>query len=387
MFRCKECGCEYEEKPDYCDCGNDTFEEFSGMKQEVPPAKVAPVQQSEIIPEPKPFSEKNSEYERIKNSFDPISMTIFLLCIIASIVVLFFVGNPKEPVTQNPDTQPKEVQQINIPSIDSFWNNSTVGIINNEKSTPQTVVQNSQPQTANPLLALVEPVKTQTQVSASQTPAKNSQQKSQPQSAMTKIQQSFGLGNNSAKPQTPTPSQSKPKSAAPQASAAKIPPATQAVANQPKQSSQNKTPVTASSNNSVSQTPVSKPATTTQKVQTHVSVTSEATLRPKATIDTAALKKELDNYKIGLRNTIGRKVDFTRIIGDGECVVAFKVSSSGQLTNRSFSKQSSNITLNDAVYKAIMSTPAYNPPPSGYKNETLNLKVRFYNGNYDISLY
>ena len=26
MYKCKECGSEYEDKPDYCDCGNDEFE-------------------------------------------------------------------------------------------------------------------------------------------------------------------------------------------------------------------------------------------------------------------------------------------------------------------------------------------------------------------------
>ena len=28
MFRCKECGTEFDVKPDYCDCGNDTFDEI-----------------------------------------------------------------------------------------------------------------------------------------------------------------------------------------------------------------------------------------------------------------------------------------------------------------------------------------------------------------------
>ena len=28
MFKCKECGSEFDNKPDYCDCGNDTFEEI-----------------------------------------------------------------------------------------------------------------------------------------------------------------------------------------------------------------------------------------------------------------------------------------------------------------------------------------------------------------------
>ena len=38
MFKCKECGAEYEEKPDYCDCGNDTFEQVeSAPKSEKAP--------------------------------------------------------------------------------------------------------------------------------------------------------------------------------------------------------------------------------------------------------------------------------------------------------------------------------------------------------------
>ena len=111
-----------------------------------------------------------------------------------------------------------------------------------------------------------------------------------------------------------------------------------------------------------------------------------SSLRPKATVDTEALKKELTNYKIGLQNTIGRKIDFANVIGDGECTVSFKVASNGKLTNRAFSQQSSNITLNDAVYSAVLSTPNYNPPPTAYNNETLKLKIRFYNGNFSISL-
>ena len=87
-----------------------------------------------------------------------------------------------------------------------------------------------------------------------------------------------------------------------------------------------------------------------------------------------------------MRNLIGRKIDFANVVGDGDCAISFKLASNGKLINRAFAKQSSNITLNDAVYKAVMATPSYNPPPSGYNNETMVLKIRFYNGNFDISL-
>ena len=66
--------------------------------------------------------------------------------------------------------------------------------------------------------------------------------------------------------------------------------------------------------------------------------------------------------------------------------MSFKLTSSGKLTSRAFTKQSSNITLNDAVFAAMNSTTSYNPPPEGYKGETLTLKIRFYNGNFEITL-
>ena len=87
-----------------------------------------------------------------------------------------------------------------------------------------------------------------------------------------------------------------------------------------------------------------------------------------------------------MRNTFARKIDFTRVIGDGSCTVSFKIDLNGRLYNRSFSKQSSNNTLNDAVYAAVMATPTFNPPPEAYNNEVLNLNIKFYNGNFEISL-
>jgi outer membrane biosynthesis protein TonB len=165
-----------------------------------------------------------------------------------------------------------------------------------------------------------------------------------------------------------------------------IPKTTQAIANQPKSNTQTTQPkpTKPSTTQTVTKTntQVSKPSTT-QKVS---SLPVNSSLRPKATVDTQALKKELADYKIKLRNLIGRKIDFANVVGDGYCAISFKVASNGKLVNRAFAKQSSNITLNDAVYKAVMATPSYNPPPSGYNNETMVLKIRFYNGNFDISL-
>lgn len=103
-------------------------------------------------------------------------------------------------------------------------------------------------------------------------------------------------------------------------------------------------------------------------------------------IDTAAQKQALLNYKIALRNKIVSNINFGAIVGDGDCLITFKIAQSGKLINRAFAKQSVNDSLNDAVYNGIMLTPAYNPPPSGYKNETLRLTVKMYGGNFEVDL-
>ena len=430
MFKCKECGSEYDIKPDFCDCGNDVFEEVAGtVKKSTPvavPRKIYKQEEKKTYRK-KTFEEQYPELERLRNSFDPISTVIFLLLVILGLGILFFVGNPDETEKNNPDkkTLQEPVQNLNIPSIDTFWDNSTAGIINNEKSaaqkaakertqglsdgdaqtvkqenvqpknlmlakientlnspnTPEPVQQNSVPvqtakkqitQSQKALTPQPQKVSAQSQKTVTtqpKTPAKTTttSQTGKKKDVVSGLAQMFGVGSNNAAPS--------------------IPQKTQAIANQSKSTANKSTasPTQQKTTTTTSQTKQTPQTTATKPVQ-QTSSQSQATLRPKATIDTQALQRELSNYKVGLRNTIGRKIDFANVVGDGECAVSFKVASNGKLTSRTFSKQSSNVTLNDAVYSAVMATPSYNPPPSGYKNETMTLRIRFYNGNFDISL-
>ena len=378
MFKCKECGTEYSIKPDFCDCGNDTFDEIEVLKQDT---VITP-----NIPAEKEFPTSDKpDFSTTKNKQDTLSIVIFLFCIILAIIILFFVGNPKQGFEdiQSPTEKPK--QTVNIPAIDTFWNNSTIGIINNEKSMPnrsvhaRSAINQPQQQTSSQL-----PVAPQTipKTKIMQNPIKQ-------QSLSTVKNQSIPkqIITNS---QTKQISSAKPKTQNTTAQTPVIPKNTQAIANG--QTTNTNTAKTTSPQAQSVQPNVKKtPATQHNPVQnsqnsTVASIQGSTTLRPKTQIDTQALKKELNNYKIGLRNTIGRKIDFAKVIGDGECTVSFKVASNGKLTNRTFTKQSSNITLNDAVYSAIMDTPSYNPPPTGYKNEAMSLHIKFYNGNFDISL-
>lgn len=403
MFKCKECGTEYDTKPDFCDCGNDTFEEIAVPVQKAPVEEEQPAYKGTVQPP------KQDVHPAQKNT-DIISPLIFLFCITLAVIVLFFVGNPKQEDKLNSQkTEETPKQTINLPSIDSLWNNSTTGIINNEKSKTKQVVQKPeqqpipvQPQPVQVAQIPVTPIvqKPQNVQQTTKPVAKSEPKKTQVQTVVQKPKQTTAT---QTKPAASTTTAKPAQQATSQKPA--IPKTTQDIANgkntsttttKPKttQQTQTTTTKTTTTNNQTStpkttQTQTTTPKTTTQNTQTQTTATNiptSTTIRPKTTVDTQALKKELNNYKIGLRNTIGRKIDFASVIGDGDCTVSFKVASNGKLTNRAFAKQSSNITLNDAVYSAVMSTPSYNPPPTGYNNETMNLHIRFYNGNFDISL-
>lgn len=130
------------------------------------------------------------------------------------------------------------------------------------------------------------------------------------------------------------------------------------------------------------QKPVQKSSTsskTTQKSSAKTtSVQKTSKLSPQE-------KKELENYKGAIRMALFNNLNVPSIQGSGECAVEFNVDSSGKLTNRNFTYQSDNKSLNDAVYYMLMRVPSFNPPPASYKGEKIKLKFRYNNGNIEVS--
>lgn len=364
MFICSECGAKYEIMPKFCDCGNDIFIEEKETQTQI----------SDIeIPQEQPARRKGRG--KIE-SFSPIAVGIFVLCLILSFTVLFFIGNPKKEIIaeeQNTQIQPEET--VEIPSIDSFWDNTIAKI--EQKEEPQEepkekpiidkmpkFVQNIIPQETKKVQipkvnkANIKPAipakvqqtsKTSTQ-KVQQTPQVQTQTNQQAQAVTNRIKQQYNnpAPQNSAQTQTSQPIQT-----------TNTPPATQTTQVQ----------TTAVNNHPA-------PTTTQASAQT-------PTVKTKSQ---AEIIREINTYKASLRNTIGRKIDFTKVIGDGDCTLTFKINSSGRLISKAFTKQSSNITLNDAVFTAMNSIKSYNPPPEGYKGEALTLRIKFYNGNFEITL-
>ncbi len=374
MYRCKECGAEFEEKPDYCDCGNDEFEEVSieekleqqaqkidnnksdnvgqvspdkNLEQNKPmPASSMRFSNTETISEKQTFSERYPEFSRFKKSLDPISLIIFCGCILLSLYIVFFAWNPTEQEVVAEKKQEVNTPK-NIPSIDKFWNNA-LPVVKQEQPKPQPKQEetNVVKQIINipePKKVVTQPVKPVTKPKVTVVPLKKATTLKTVSKPVTTV----------VKPQTNTNAQIQAKKQA------------EELGKQKAEAERKKAE-----------------AEQLKKLQAE-----QAKKQAEAKAKQAKLnKQELVSYKANLRNTIARKIDFTKVIGDGSCTVSFKIDSTGRLVSRSFSKQSSNNTLNDAVYAAVMSTPTFNPPPSAYNNEILNLSIRFYNGNFEISL-
>ena len=345
MYKCKECGAEYNIKPDYCDCGNDEFEQI--LKDEVikktaqdEPKNKPEIKQTVKVEKPKTkkksFNEQYPLFSRFIHSIDPISAIVFCVCILLSLYLVFFAWNPKEPDLSTQKTQEQGISK-NIPTVDKFWNNSLPVVkpavqkadVQPKQEPKAEPIKVSSPIVNTPKVTRVPLVKSvSTKHAQKQTNNNQNQLKKQQEDAKKKAEQE-ALAKKKAE-----------------------------------------------------QERINAENAQLKKLQEEQARKAQEEKRKQSAI----LKQELVSYKANLRNTIGRKIDFTRVIGDGSCTVAFKIDKNGKLINRSFAKQSSNNTLNDAVYNAVMATPSFNPPPEAYNNETLNLNISFKNGNFEISL-
>jgi len=408
MYKCSECGNEYETAPKYCRCGNDIFISVEGenefISQEIEDDIESPAQTSRYHGGGRNFRKK---------TFSPVSLSVFAFCIILSLLVLFVIGNPKKDLTE---TEIKKIaeEKIEIPSVDAYWDDTPASTGQKEEPKQENIIEKivqqivpQQPKEVKPAQTTVKTpvatpkttvqttVKTQPQKTVQKT-ATSKQSASKTSSKQTTNQSGSGMTfgdlanrirNQYPAQNTKTQTQSKPTSQTTQTTkqSAPLPQTT----NKTKQTvtAQTQTQTTQKTPAQTAPKPQTQPTTQTQvqtQVQTQTKTQTAAVVVPQKS--QAQLRQELSSYKSGLSTTIGRKIDFTKVIGDGECALSFKINSNGRLTSKTFTKQSSNITLNDAAFNALNTMTSYNPPPEGYNGETLHLTIKFYNGNFEISL-
>lgn len=140
MYRCKDCNAEYLNKPEYCDCGNNSFEEIESFDSKEFEIEGVDFKKSRK----KVFFEQYPKIKEILDSLDILSTSIFVVCIILSILSWVFIGKEDSNIKQEKKTPhhvQKQVKNADIPDIDSFWNSTP----------PAETKVIEQPQVQNPM--------------------------------------------------------------------------------------------------------------------------------------------------------------------------------------------------------------------------------------------
>ena len=136
-----------------------------------------------------------------------------------------------------------------------------------------------------------------------------------------------------------------------------------------------------------SQTTTTKPKTTTTtkpvKQQTKTQQTTQTTQQQTNT--ETSNPYEFITYRNALGNRLLANLNISEISGNGKCSVSFGIDSTGKLINRTFVLKSDNKSLNDEVYRMLMRTPRYNPPPSAYNGQTIRFTIELNNNTLRAS--
>ncbi len=117
MYRCTECNAEYDYCPEFCECGNDSFEEIAGVqgRDYQPPVKKKPVQKK-LSPQEKAEIEEEARDKKKAMITAGVSL---LLCFI----ILFL---PPHRAKSTPKQAALAENPVNseIINVDSYWDSS-----------------------------------------------------------------------------------------------------------------------------------------------------------------------------------------------------------------------------------------------------------------------
>ncbi|MGN0014672.1 MAG: hypothetical protein ACI37T_04570 [Candidatus Gastranaerophilaceae bacterium] len=344
IYKCKNCGQNYSEKPDFCECGNNVFVVLKTVDNTNSAVSERYIDDFNVLyPEDNSIGQDNifEDYDNTK------TLTVFsiVLFAISLIISSFFIY---KAVIYTPNLSEKHIASNdiiveNIPLVDSYWedghiaqkdskyniNNAIENIIFETKKInkkPTSLISELTPKSAN-----------NTTYANSDLSAKNSSKK---KSAEIKVRQQ--------------------------------------VVEIPKNVTTKK--------NIESLKDIDK--NTNSDIDKKVKSNNENIRLQEKNIKVDTEKQDesdLLRYKADLRLSLFRFFPVLNVYGYGVAVIGFNISEDGKLNNRRFIQQSDNKSLNDAMYHMLMNMPIYNPPPKSYKGEDIALKMEFNNGYYSFS--
>lgn len=115
MFKCLECNTLYKEKVDYCECGNNSFEEI--------PDVVRPKQEKPVEKQAEQVVKNETLVVKTVTVGEILSYVIFGFCCVFSFVYVFFLGPQPANKVEVPEVKEEKVVE-KIPSIDEIWNDT-----------------------------------------------------------------------------------------------------------------------------------------------------------------------------------------------------------------------------------------------------------------------
>lgn len=121
MYRCTECQAEYQQCPDFCDCGNDTFEE---VYEEV-------YEEEEYYEPPKPrrkpkpkrvLTEEELEEIEEEKAEKKKSMIVLGISLFVCLVILCCPPYPQKKIEQVKEKA--AVANVKLPDVNSYWDDA-----------------------------------------------------------------------------------------------------------------------------------------------------------------------------------------------------------------------------------------------------------------------
>lgn len=119
MYRCTECNAEYEVCPDFCECGNDTFEEVVEEEEYYE-------EETKPLPPPRPKKKLTpQEREELEREQKEKKMSLIVMGVLAVLLCIIIFVLPPHKKPKMVKVKEKIAQtKINIPDVNSYWDNS-----------------------------------------------------------------------------------------------------------------------------------------------------------------------------------------------------------------------------------------------------------------------
>lgn len=123
MYRCTECNTEYTKCPEYCDCGNDTFEEIvEDSYEEEYYEPEPPVRRQPPRRKPRMSQEELEELEAEQLDKKKALITMAVSVVVAIILVTALPPYPQKKSA--PAIKKAQVENVQIPDVNAYWDDT-----------------------------------------------------------------------------------------------------------------------------------------------------------------------------------------------------------------------------------------------------------------------